>query len=106
MKYAVVALFAVVSLSVLADGFVSGTSSYYKGDKSPAQLTITGSPAQKIFESLEKAKAPGGDIIDEHGGMAYGSYRNGADVACDVTYGNYSCTIFLDEAGSIAHKSK
>ncbi|MGZ3722832.1 MAG: hypothetical protein ACXVA9_07890 [Bdellovibrionales bacterium] len=53
-----------------------------------------------LYQSL---KVPENEISNEHGGAPYGSYKNGADISCAVNYGLYSCTLFVDSNGQVAH---
>jgi hypothetical protein len=100
MKFAIAAFAAVASMSLFADGWVTGVSSYYKGQKTPAQVSIGGKAAESLYNSLKVQENP---ITDEHSNLPYGAYKTGSDVSCSQEYGSYSCTIFVDETGHILH---
>lgn len=101
MKYVACAIALMMSSAVMASGFVNGESSIYTSDnggKPYTQITISGASAEALYKSLT---VQANDLTDEHGGGAYGSYKNGKDISCTQTYGHYSCSLFVDAAGQI-----
>lgn len=101
MKYVACAIVMMMSSAVLASGFVNGESSVYsadRGGKQYSQITISGKSAAALYDSLNVKE---NDLLDEHGGLPYGKYKNGKDISCTEAYGSYSCSLFVDAVGQI-----
>jgi hypothetical protein len=93
------ALFLIGSVAFAGD-FISGESSlvsFDNGGRQELQVSISGAPAEALYNALSVEENP---LSDEHGGLSYGAYKNGTNIHCQQTYGHYSCSMNLDTLGN------
>lgn len=94
------ALMLLVGSLAFAGGFISGESSFISfdnGGRQESQISISGASAEALYHALNVQEF---EISDEHGGAAYGAYKNGTNVHCSQTYGHYSCWMNIDSDGA------